>query len=510
MFRLAVDGYLWDKLDLDMKTYEVVKDALLWPVGLKKVYWDIEEDEVAEEVVDPRTFVIAPGYEDLWGCAWCGERRRMPMTWVKTAYPGEFSKVKPDNADDTVDYAKMNTVDLENEMVTVWEIWIKDDSIEEYVAADEKSAGGIVIEEKQTATRKMYPNGRIVIMTADTVLDDKPSPFLHGKPPYVAYYDTKMPHDFWGQGEPDQIEQLNREFNRSLRTLIQHAHETTDPNYVMDSSSGIDIDKFRETFKEGGQVYEKNMGAQRPVEVIPTGDLSRVHYDILNMFPNLIQVESGITDVSQGIAGKKARQSASEVSILIESSYTRTRQRIRHLEWSLKRELYLILSLAQQFYTEPRSFSFTDQGNNVWATVGNSPTMAGEATKPMRMKGESDQAYQQRMQDDQDYQQMVLYLRSGKVDKVYAAFDISIDTNSTLPMDRQTRANLMLQLAQTQVTPQSVVDREAVLDALQVGNKDEIIRRMEQSEQKKAMQAQAAMSATRPQGVNGVPQPTNG
>jgi len=66
----------------------------------------------------------------------------------------------------------------------------------------------------------------------------------------------------------------------------------------------------------------------------------------------------------------------------------------------------------------------------------------------------------------------------GKADEVYFDFDIQIDTNSTLPLDKQTLANMFIRLAQMQL-----VDREAVLQTLNIPGWKKIVARMDQKEQ---------------------------
>jgi len=64
------------------------------------------------------------------------------------------------------------------------------------------------------------------------------------------------------------------------------------------------------------------------------------------------------------------------------------------------------------------------------------------------------------------------------VDEVYADFDLEVQTNSTLPMDRQSLANLMLRLFELKG-----VDAEALLEILRIPKGKEIVQRMTQQQQ---------------------------
>lgn len=504
MWRLAGE-YLWDKLDCDNKLYQVMQDACLWPVGLWKLYWDVDEDELAIDVDDPRTFVIAPGYDDLWGCAWCGTKTSRPMTWVKSMYPDAFDMVEPDSGGEK---AKSDP-ELEGQYVTVYEVWIKDEEIEDVLEGDDEWLGGIKIKEKTPAKREKYPNGRIVVMTNTVTLEDKESPFNHGRPPWIPFYDYRVPHDFWGMGEGDQIEELNRELNFRLQTLASHAQRTQKPNYLLDVSCGLDPDVVKEGIDTGGNIWAVNSGyLDNALKSVEEARINEIHIQLVSMIPQIMEEVTGVTDISKGMAAKKERQSASEVSILIESSYTRTRQRVRNLEWSLRRAYYLILELMQQFYTEPRPFRFTEGDGNVgWAYASNSPQMALEATKPRQYPQEPDEQYQMRVNQDQDYVRLLEELAENP-DNVYTKFDIEIQTNSSLPVDKQAQANLMLKLATVRPQPDSVVDAEAVLDALHLPKEEIMKRKQRQMQQMMAMKgAQNAASGPATSGEQVNPQP---
>jgi hypothetical protein len=210
---------------------------------------------------------------------------------------------------------------------------------------------------------------------------------------------------------------------------------------------------------------------------------------VLNLFgliPDLLEELSGITDVSKGEASKKQRQSASEIAILLESSHTRIRQKVRNLEWSLKRICYLFVKLMQQYYTEPRKIYNKTEDGYAYSQISNSPDAAkGMIANPQSVaKGQMFEqgeikANEITPEEQQEYDDYKKYVEAfGDADPVYFDFDIQIDTNSTLPMDKQTLANMFIRLAQMQL-----VDRDAVLEVLKVPKWKEIVDRMNQKEE---------------------------
>ena len=64
--------------------------------------------------------------------------------------------------------------------------------------------------------------------------------------------------------------------------------------------------------------------------------------------------------MNRGDVGKQERQSASEVAILKEASDTRTMQRSRNLEWTLKRISRMIVWNTMQYAEQPRDISYEE------------------------------------------------------------------------------------------------------------------------------------------------------
>lgn len=502
-------GWLWDAQRWDEIVAEVANDFLLWPVGLTKTYWDPEEEEVMVDVVDPRTFVIAPGYDDIWKAPWCGERTVLPMSWVAMNYPDKIDEVKPEKGDEQrgANASNKSSFELETEEVTVYEIWYRDSTIIDYVT-EEKDGDGKPIEKKEK--RKKYPNGRLITMTRDVVLDDRESPFDHGKPPYVAWYDYKVPHKFWGMGEPQQIESLHIEYNKQLQNAVKHSRHVEDPNYTADTSTNMDMDLVKDTISGGGNIYEFNgaaNGNQQPIRVIEMGQLDRVVPMLLEVLPAAIEETSGITALSKGQAEKKERQSASEVSIIIESSYTRVRQKVRNFEASIKRNCELAISLMQQNYIEPRYFSYkkgTEDGDALnYMLLSNTPEYYKEISTPEQAEyehprtgksvQEKDKDYEKRLETDEEYQGALRLMKNlGTEGKINFKFQVTIETNSTLPQDKQTLVNTLLRLAEIRVGPDSIVDDVAVIGpgGLNIPNHQAIIaRKQKEKERIMAMQS---------------------
>jgi hypothetical protein len=321
----------------------------------------------------------------------------------------------------------------------------------------------------------------------------------------VALYDYIVPHSFIGMGEGDQIEELNKSYNRSLQLLDNYTKYRCDPPIFADTNCGVDIEDLKKGIPAGGGVFAANFAAMpqgKPILVGDIGNFDQAVLQFMSGITKLIEEISGVTDITKGIPGKSQRQSATEVSTLIESSYTRTRQRVRNFEWSVKRLLYLILCNTQQFYTEPRDFSVARDDKINYYTVGSSNAQVRETIgTPNSMKPESEQQPEQPNEEDaqveKDYMRFVEDF--GDVDPVYAEFDLEIQTNSTLPMDKQSLANLFLRLLEmaggNPVTGMPMW--EAALTALRIPKYKQIVADMKDNFEK---------SNQPPQGQPGAPE----
>ena len=98
--------------------------------------------------------------------------------------------------------------------------------------------------------------------------------------------------------------------------------------------------------------------------------------------------------------------------------------------------------------------------------------------------------------DFEDYEKLVKELTDEE--SVYVKFVIEIQTNSTLPMDKQSLANLFLRLAELQITENSPIDIKTLLEMLHVPKVDEILKRLKDQrteKMQKAAQAQQPMQA---------------
>ncbi len=488
--------YGWDKLDMSMVVHLVALDAFIMKVGLFYVdydYSDGEGGEICIEAQDPREFFIAPGYTDIWKAPFCGIKGKRPLSIIRRMF-GKDVEVKPDSNDEEksmldrkIGYGTAEDYELETYFATLYVVWMRDDITEVEIETDTEGDDG----KKKKEKVKAYPYGKFVYFTNNEYLGTRASEKTHGKPPWVSYLNYVKPHDFLGTSEVDNIKELVKEYNLLFQKVCAHIRKYHDKNYTVDISKISDVAIVKKTFHEGGNLYpyDGQQDHNPPIEAIDPGQLITDIYNVLAMIPKIIEESSGATDVSKGIASKKQRQSASEIAVLVESSYTRTRQRVRNLEWSEKRVCWLLLKEMQQNYSEMRTFHVKKDNEVITDNISNSNAFAQSMVaspeivkKGMEQEGlPPGQEPSSRMSEDeqQEYEDYKKFCEIyGNEDPVYFDFDIVIETDSSLPLDKQSLANLAMNLF-----AQKAIDRQALLEKIAFPRWQEISDRMDQKEQ---------------------------
>jgi hypothetical protein len=512
----AASKYAWDKMEMSDVTHQVILDGMIQKVGLFFADYDYsagEKGEVCIEPQDPKEFFIAPGYTDPWKAPFCGIRGRRPLSTFRRMF-GKDSEILPDDEAELasmvnrkIGYGTAEDFELETYFATLYVVWMRGDVTENEIVTDVDPASNEGKPEK-TVKEKSYPNGKFRYFTRSKDLGTRASEWKHGKPPWVPWYNYKKPHDFLGTSEVDNIKELVKEYNLQFQKVTGHTRKYADPNYELDTNKIQDVEMVKRTFHDGGNLYavDKMNDKGDAISVVKTPQLLSDVYQILGLIPRMIEEDSGATDVSKGIVSKKQEQSASEIAILVESSYTRTRQRVRNLEWSLKRVLWMLISLMQQYYNEPRTYHVKKNDEIMTDQISNSPAFAqsmiaspevvnkGQANEAMQaVGGQGEKLSPDESQQYDDYKEFIKIF--GDQDPVYFPFDIGIETNSSLPLDKQSRANLAMQLFD-----KKAIDRKALLETIAFPKWEEVSQRMDQKEQDAAQATQGP-----PPGPQGLP-----
>jgi hypothetical protein len=504
----TITDILWTDLDMDMTVLKVCTDSLIMRFGMFKIWFDPKgrdgDGEIKIEGVDPRTFVIAPGYTDAWEAPWCGTVTARPLSWIWQTYPTKKKQIQPDkilenDLDKDGNMIERSDIEVCDRTATVYEIWIQDCEVMTEIIKNAETG------EEQKVSKPKYPHGRYLVFCQGVkgkvvVLDDRPYPYHHGKPPFVPLYDYIDPHKFTGICEADQLSGLILETNYLFRKVTRHIRNWSAPNHAVEEGSGITQEQWKKDAPGGNKLFTLKSGKQPPLP-IETPKLDSMALNFFNTLFGLIEEVSGVSEISKGRVTKKERQSASEIQSLIETSHTRTRQRVRNLEWSLKRLFKLVLEMMMQFYIEPNPRTYSkraDDGYEWYQVSANKQfvsSMINDYYKKAIQDAEQDKEEIARLEKEKNETLIDFNAKYLDTTSVYIPIEPEIQTNSSLPMDKQALANLALRLFEIQA-----LDREALFEFLRLPRAEETVQRMDEKEAQAAQAQQGPPPGAPPQG----------
>jgi len=264
----------------------------------------------------------------------------------------------------------------------------------------------------------------------------------------VLLKDYDVPFQFWGNGDVEQLLSPQYSLNELNNAVIDNAKATANMPWIVDKNAGIPHNSLT---NEPGLVIRKNPGTQVTRESPPTMPMY-----IGNKIDELkgdIESIAGVHDSTRGKAGGSV-VAAQAIMALQEAGQARIRLKVKIMEEALSELATMWYARMQQFWKDDRVVRMADINGKV--TTGN-------LTK-------------------QD---------------LTADFDIAITSGSTMPLNRNAMLDLMIRLSQTQGEDGlPLVDREAIMEFVPVGNKQQILERFEERQNSQLQGEADAMEAT--------------
>jgi len=484
--------YVWEKLELQDLIFKTVTWALITSKGIAEIGYCKGEGTFGlyYDLIDPRDFFIAPGYEDLWEAPYCGVKESVPVAKVKALFPDAeidsdiFFSVDSDNKaiDETVKYTDATDSFMYQKAgkITWYKVWMRTDEL--------------LVKDEDANDIKAFPNGIMVYYTANQYLGYKENEYLHNKPPFVDLGDYYNPGMFDSISEGDQIHGITKEINIQMQAMMKRARRQTDPSTLvdLDQINGEDFETIKQDYQAGkvGQMYgfspSRSTTSRNAVQDFLPKETDDTSWQIVSSFKATAEYILGYTEMLRGEATKTERQSAVEVSILSEASSIRIRPKIRALERFIKRMTYLYVCLMQQYwigddhwmYTKTETgeeyYNFKGAKSDIQKMIISDETLK-EGIEALETNADfSDVLSEGQLQEYNDYERFAKWAEGTASDgPVMFPFEIEIESDSTLPLDKQSRAQLALRLYSMKA-----IDREALLDTIEFKNKDEILARM--------------------------------
>lgn len=324
-----VISYIWNADNVQEKLSRVVRDQLVLGVGIMKVGWDTEkyrgDGDVTVSVVDPFDFFPDPSALTPDAMQWCIFKTVEPTYKLRLRYPDKKQYIKSNsqyfNEDQTRDFLGKQSVKNDG-LSDVYEYWYYDEQ-----------TGKIMV----------------CISSNGVILDEKENPFEFERFPFVFFYDYVTTNSgMWGMSEYENLAPLQMELNKIRAVIMDNLISMQSAMWLVPKQSGI---KKGGITNEPGQIVEYN-GNAKPERVMP-GQMPAFIPAQQEMTKQAMEEISGVHNISKGqMEGQLS--SAAAIQAITENSQTKIREKVRSMEYAIKRLGEFFVSIVSQMYTEPR------------------------------------------------------------------------------------------------------------------------------------------------------------
>ena len=443
--------YEWQRVKLVPKLLDSLTNYLIYGTNVFGLFWNQKANKgignVEFKIISPYNFFIDPMAETIEEAEYCMYATYKSAGELSKAYP-EKRKELMENAnsdiDDDLTIGKDKT-NAKNQLLYI-ECYMRDYSVDETIEEEDGN--------KYKVTKMKYPKGRRVIIAGDILLQDGENPYEDGKFPFVSAQCYKIPGQFWGMSEVEELITVQTEMCNLYNSLIDNAKLNGNPWVIKDKNSGVEEASLTNV---PGLVVTKNPGSEVKRDAPPP--MPAYIQQVIQDLKYDMQVVSGVFDATRG-ERPVSITSGVAIQALQDSSQGRIRLKIQMMENMLSEIGAMWLSRMQQFWSLPRTIRIMG-GNYAPDSI------------PLMIDG-----------------QPVMFREVSK-DEIDGDFDITIKTGSTMPINKSARLETVLRLAQTPAEDgMPLIDRRTVIEYCDLENPEDIIRRFEEQAIRNQQQAE--------------------
>jgi hypothetical protein len=317
-----------ERVDMDDKIDQVVRQGLLLGTGWFKVYWDnslsggsvakqnLWKGDVAIDIPDASNIFTDPQAVTVEDCRYIIYAVDKSIQWVEKKFN---QKVEPDQAIETDLYSRPAS-NYAKDRVMFYEYWYKDKK-------------GINV---------VYAAGGQILKKIEKVYD-------HGRYPFIPFVAKRKSKSIWGIGEPKNILNNQKLLNKLVELPTTHALLHANPIALINPSSGIDPAKWQ---NKPGQIWPAK-DPQNAVHWLKPPEMSADVYRMTDKLVDYIEKIGGVYDSLTGETPKGVTAAAA-IQMLQEQGSIPIKGIARNLYQSIKDVYELIIELVKQNYTETR------------------------------------------------------------------------------------------------------------------------------------------------------------
>lgn len=417
----------WEENRTDEQLYTTVKEARICGAAIAKIWWNPKlkhgKGDIVLERIPIEDFYPDPDADDIDNSRYCFHTKIADIDDIRKRYGKAADNINPDS-----DYSILHEDRDKNDeddghkyriqKAVIIESYLKDDTT---IKVTDPQTG-------ETAQIPCYPNGRIITYSGDTILRDEPNPYPGF--PFVKFTANPIPGSFFGKSDVRDIAPMQEIADMTMQQILANMRLVGNAKLIYEEGSLTDPDNITNLIAE--KIPVTHMGA---VQFIPPQAAAADGYSIYDRMLRLADDISGVYDVSQGRTPSSIHSGKAIIS-LQEGANRRIRPSARFFESFLKKAGEKILWLILKNYKKGRVYRFGKERNQT-------------ATLPINL------------------------------DDLNIKFDIAIGPNSTLPSDRESKSNLALSLLSARAEDGlPVVDRQYVLEHLDLPGRDELLQRI--------------------------------
>lgn len=447
--------YAWERASLDDVIRRWVKSTLIYGTGIVKVTWQKKtENKKAIRKVKKKDGSFE--YEEY------------TTPYVK------YDDVKVANLDLRDVYVDPDAVTIQDAKFVIHRYWATRSELESnpnyrksdlkkvvYGADNKKIARGLSERERKELAAKSlaevleyWEDNRLVVVAGGVVLRDEENPYYHKRKPFVAMVDQIDDQSFYGIGEIEPIEGLQRELNTLRNQRMDFNNLILNPTFKVLPNAVTDPDSIQ--FTPGNKIF---LNTADPTAISPI-DMPRAPFSSYKEEETIridLQTITGVSDYSRGTEATKLNETATGISLIQEAANERFRAKLRNMEQAISEMTQLMVALYQQFITKEKVFRITE--------------------------------------DETDY------FESVKPEDIVGEFDIYVERNSTTPSNKMqlrqeelNKYNVLMANPLIQGSPRAqIAITRSLLSSWEDPQKEEVIEGIAEAAEMSAMNQQAQM-----------------
>ena len=445
--------------------------------AITSVLWDNTKHDgmgdIAINVVDVHNLAWKPGIKDLQDSDKVYYVRLEDVDVVRAKWPKLADKIGAEDTGTVVKYIHDDNIDTSN-CVEVIDVYYKKPQL---VPVEME---GVDAEGNPTKV-KLYDMPRMVLHLAVIVGDqlafcseNEPGYengfYEHGNYPFVISRMFPIKDTPWGFGYLDVMKNPQRDIDRLDQAIIKNAMMRAKPRYWYKKNGNINPDQFADWDQELVEVATGELGdAVRKIEVddVPAGAMNHLSNKVEEL-----KETSGNRDFSQG-ATTSGVTSGTAIAALQEAGSKLARAINKELYRGFREEVYLVIELIRQFYTEPRSFRIDVKAAEALADY--------DHAKQYEVSGIG-KDYRFVQYSNAGIVSQDVRLENGAVRHRRPMFDIKVTAEKQSPFSRAAQNELIKELySMGFFDPNNTLPARTALDAMDFEGKDKLMQEIEQN-----------------------------